>query len=519
MIHPPRRPAPRWIGMAASLIVLVLVAGTVGLSNSRVRNHIPGFQRGPVVTAVPAGLVISLSQLPADDATEEPSAAATPVATIAPTSVAMAAAVPVSSPLLAIPTGVPAASDATRIPMPATVAVTAPAPATSTSMTKPAVVAMISGTPAPAASAVSAPVMPTTAPATATPLPVAPVPVATIAPTALPPPPPTAVPTARPTVAPTPVPSAVFLEPMKHWYQGWNQCAEMSASMALSYFGINLDPNNVTAELRPKSGPTGSKNVEFPSIVEFLQGQGVHAQAFQGGTPDRVKRLVASGVPVIVGQWQNRGDHVGIGHWRVVRGYDDAKAVFLVNDSMIDPASPVPYAEFDDLWPVYDYVYIPVWNDRLAPRVQAIIGAEMDPKVNIARTIAYDQSRIEQQPTNAELQFALGGAYYLSGDKVKALDAYRRAKDMGLIAKYPWTLWYQSWPVAALVDTGAYDEALTLAQTNIDSAKTFAIMHYQRGRAFEAKGDMVSAKREYQLALADDKNYHDTQNALTRLGG
>ncbi len=97
--------------------------------------------------------------------------------------------------------------------------------------------------------------------------------------------------------------------------------------MALSYFGINLDPNNVTAELRPKNGPTGTKNVEFPRIVEFLQGQGVHAQAFQGGTPDRVKRLVSLGVPVIVGQWQNRGDHAGIGHWRVVRGYDDAKAV------------------------------------------------------------------------------------------------------------------------------------------------------------------------------------------------
>ena len=510
MMYPPHRPAPRWIGMAASLIVLVLVAGTVGLSNSRVRNHIPGFQRGAVVTAVPAGLVISLNQLPADDTTEESSAAPTPIATTVATSVAMAAAVPASSSLLAIPTGAPVVSDATRtlIAMPATVAATVPAsaPATSTTITKPVVVAMMSGTPAPAASAVSAPAMPTTAPATATPIPVAPVPVATVAPTAPPPPPPTAV------------PSAVFLEPMKHWYQGWNQCAEMSASMALSYFGINLDPNNVTAELRPKSGPTGSKNVEFPSIVAFLQGQGVHAQAFQGGTPDRVKRLVASGVPVIVGQWQNRGDHAGIGHWRVVRGYDDAKAVFVVNDSMIDPASPVPYAEFDDLWPVYDYVYIPVWNDRLAPRVQAIMGAEMDPKVNIARTIAYDQSRIEQQPTNAELQFALGGAYYLSGDKVKALDAYHRAKDMGLIAKYPWTLWYQSWPVAALVDTGVYDEALTLAQANIDSAKTFAIMHYQRGRAFEAKGDMVSAKREYQLALADDKNYHDTQNALTRLG-
>ncbi len=339
---------------------------------------------------------------------------------------------------------------------------------------------------------------------------------------------PTVVPTATvapavATIAPTPKPQAIapatFLEPMSHWFQGWNQCAEESIAMAVSYFGIKLDPNAVTAYLRPNNGVKGSKNVESNRIVDYLRGQGVQAEAYQGGTVDRVKQLVASGVPVIVGQWQNRTDHAGVGHWRVVRGYDDGKGVFLINDSMEGAAVPISYAEFDDLWPVYNYVYIPVWNDKLAPSVQRVMGDDMNLKTNIAHDIAYVQNRIEQQPTNAELYLALGGGYFKAGDYQKAVDAYHKARGMGLIQKYPWTLWYQSWPVTAMVNLGMNDEALQVSQENIKSAGVFAIMHYERGIVYEKQGDIATAKREYQMALVDDKNYPDAQAAIKRLGG
>ena len=339
-------------------------------------------------------------------------------------------------------------------------------------------------------------------------------PTATAAPTVA-----AATPTTAPPAKPEPIAAATFLEPMSHWFQGWNQCAEESIAMSLSYFGSKLDPNTVTAYLRPNNGVKGSKNVESNRIVDYLHGQGMHADAYHGGTVDRIKRLVAVGVPVIVGQWQNRTDHAGIGHWRVVRGYDDAKGIFLINDSMEGAAVPISYAEFDDLWPVYDYVYIPVWNDRLAPGVQKVMGDDMNLATNITHDIAYVQNRIEQQPTNAELYFALGGAYFQAGDFQKAVDAYHKAQSMGLIQKYPWTLWYQSWPVTAMVNLGMYTEALQVSQENIRSAGVYAIMHYERGIIYEKQGDIATAKHEYQLALVDDKNYKEPQAALARLGG
>jgi Tfp pilus assembly protein PilF len=44
-------------------------------------------------------------------------------------------------------------------------------------------------------------------------------------------------------------------------------------------------------------------------------------------------------------------------------------------------------------------------------------------------------------------------------------------------------------------------------------------MHYERGIIYEKQGDTATAKREYQMALVDDKNYKEPQAALARLGG
>jgi tetratricopeptide (TPR) repeat protein len=203
----------------------------------------------------------------------------------------------------------------------------------------------------------------------------------------------------------------------------------------------------------------------------------------------------------------------------VVRGYDDAKGIFIINDSMEGPSIPISYAEFDDLWPVYSYVYIPVWNAKLDAAVHKVMGDDMDRTTNIAHATAYIQGRIEQQPTNAELYFALGGVRYQAGDYQKAVDLYHKATGMGLVQKYPWTLWYQSWPVPALAAVGLQDEALQVAQQNIQSAGVYAIMHVQRGKIFEQRNDIATAKREYQMALVDDKNNKDAQTGLAKLGG
>lgn len=529
MTMSPRRSSPRWIGLVASFALLVLVAGAVGLSSGRVRERIPGLASAPLPTVTPAGLVISLAQLP-DAGAAAPPMADMPLATIGsvatvtprpatapPVAAVVAASVAAPAPALATNGGV---VSATRPPDTALAATVAPPPT-------PVATVRVVATPVPTAIAPAPTASPMMATATGPPVPAEPPPATAgaampVSPTAVPMPAPTVTlppaPTAMPAPAPLPTapPKAVFLQPMSHWFQTWNNCAGVATAMAISYFGLPTDPLVLSSVLRPN---TNDKGVDTWQMVDYLESRGLKAQSLEGGTIDRVRRLVAVGAPVIVEQWQNRTDHAGVGHYRTVRGYDDAKQVFIANDSMVGASITIPYAEFDDLWGFYNFRYIPVWNDKLAPAVTRVLGDETDAKVNIARSLAYMQTRVEQQPQNAELQYGLGNAYFLAGDDERALAQFRKAREMGLLRKYEFTVVYQYWPVSALVNTGQHDEALQLAQENINRAGTFGEMHYERGRVFEARGDLDAARRSYRAALVDDKNLKEPQIALARLGG
>ncbi|HEY7909344.1 MAG TPA: hypothetical protein VIC60_10735, partial [Thermomicrobiales bacterium] len=56
--------ADRWLGVASSVLILGLITGVMGLQSARVRSHIP-YLNAPAPTATPAGVVITLDQLPA----------------------------------------------------------------------------------------------------------------------------------------------------------------------------------------------------------------------------------------------------------------------------------------------------------------------------------------------------------------------------------------------------------------------------------------------------------------------
>ncbi len=60
---------------------------------------------------------------------------------------------------------------------------------------------------------------------------------------------------------------------------------------------------------------------------------------------------------------------------------------------------------------------------------------------------------------------------------------------------------------------------MQVAQENIKSAGVYALMRYERGRVFEKRGDLAGAKREYQMALVDNKNLKEARDAAARLGG
>jgi hypothetical protein len=329
----------------------------------------------------------------------------------------------------------------------------------------------------------------------------------------------TAPATTQPTIAPTPtpvpqppLPVSAHLDPMTHAYQTWNNCSAVSASMVLSYFGITRTQEQLATVFRPN---LNDKHVEPKQLVRFFPDYGLRADLYEGGSIEVVKRLVAAGFPVVTPQWLDFKPDA-IGHYRVVRGYDEARGGFLVNDSMTGADVFISYDHFEQLWRAFNYRYLPVYRPEDRPHIEQIIGSDIDRQTNLERALALFTDLAAKQPNDAYFRFSIGSSFFELGNYPEAVAAYEKAASMGLPSKM---LWYQFWPVAAYNEVGNHQRALELATAQIASAGTFAEMRFERGRAYEALGNRVAALVEYRQAINDDANLQSAQDAIARLGG
>ncbi len=323
---------------------------------------------------------------------------------------------------------------------------------------------------------------------------------------------PTTTPSPIPSATPEPLPAAAHLDPMTHAFQTWNNCSAVSASMVLSYFGIERSQEQLATVFRPN---LNDKHVDPWQLVRFFPEYGLRANVYEAGSIEMVKRLVAAGVPVITPQWLDAKPKA-IGHYRVVRGYDDARGGFIVNDSMIGADVFFSYDDFEQLWRAFNYRYIPVYRPVDEQTVATIIGPDMDRHENLLRALTVFRELAEQNPTDAYYRFSIGTSFFELGNYHEAVAAYEKAAAIGLP---PWMLWYQFWPVSAYNDVGNHQRALELATEQIATAGTFGEMRYERGRAYEAMGNIDAALAEYRKALVDDANLIPAQDAIQRLGG
>ncbi|MGA7669108.1 MAG: C39 family peptidase [Nitrolancea sp.] len=321
-----------------------------------------------------------------------------------------------------------------------------------------------------------------------------------------------ATPTPSPSPTSEPLPATAHLDPMTHAYQTWNNCSAVSASMVLSYFGISRSQEELATVFRPN---LNDKHVDPMQLVRFFPEFGLKANLYEAGSIDTIKRLIANGIPVMAPQWLDFKPDA-IGHYRVIRGYDDERGGFLVNDSMIGSDVFFSYTDFEKLWRAFDYRYIPVYLPEDQEKVAAIIGPDMDRQANLLRALSLFTDLAQKNPNDAYYRFSIGTGFFELGNYSEAVAAYEKAESIGLPPKM---LWYQFWPVTAYNEVGNYQRALELATAQIVQTGTFGEMRYERGRAYEAMGNWNAALAEYRQAMVDDSNLQSARDALARLGG
>ena len=348
----------------------------------------------------------------------------------------------------------------------------------------------------------------TLAPATSAPSPTfTPGPVTeTRTPTPPPTPSPTLTPTPTSTATPIPappstLPAKVLLSPMSHEYQKLNNCGPVSLAMAADYYGMNITQFDAADVVK---GSPQDRNVSPEEMVDYLHSLGLGAVFRVDGSQDLMQRLLAAGLPVIVHQWLVRPqDGVLVGHYRVLRGYDAGRGLFIANDPYTGPNFTITYAQLEEWWRPFNRGYIPVYRPEQEALVAAILGDDWDAASNERRALAAAQGEV-QSIADGYAFFNLGDDYLALDDPAQAVQAYNRALAFELPDHF---LWYQFGPLEAFNRTADYQRVLDITKSVLAKAGELEEARLQRGMAYQGLGNPAAARTEAEKALADNPRY------------
>ena len=193
-----------------------------------------------------------------------------------------------------------------------------------------------------------------------------------------------------PTPGLPPLMSEVQLEGLTHQWQTWNNCGPATITTNLSYFGQPERQVDAAQLLKPNKD---DKNVSPHELAAYARTTGLEAMVRQGGTIDQIKAFLSNDLPVLTETWLvHDGD--GLGHYRLLVGYDDATGQFNTFDSLNGPNYKVDYDQFEADWRVFNRLYLVAFPPEQAETVAAIVGDDMSDTAMYERLSRRQGSRL-----------------------------------------------------------------------------------------------------------------------------
>ena len=321
---------------------------------------------------------------------------------------------------------------------------------------------------------------------------------------------PTPPPDHRAQLEPEPLPLRVRLEGLPHEYQRLNNCGPATLGMLLSYWGLPTNQYAIAPILKPHAP---DRNVSPHELAAYARAQGFQAHVGVAGTPDLLKRLLAKGYPVIAHTWFVTEDG-GMGHYRLLFGYDETTGVFYAQDSFYGPNQRLEYTRFAEHWRVFNHTYLVVYPPERQAEIEAILGPYLDAAWMWRKALETAEREVAARPEDAFAWFNLGTSALALGDAERAAEAYDRARAIGLPARM---LWYQFGPFEAYYRVGRYTDVGNLVAEQLKRVRDIEEWYYWRGRARVAVGNLTGARQDFQTALEYNPGFTAAREALERL--
>ena len=291
--------------------------------------------------------------------------------------------------------------------------------------------------------------------------------------------------------------------------------------MAMSYWGRNETQHEIAPILKPDPE---DKNVSPHEIESYVRDVGLGAIVRVGGTLERLKTLLRAGYPVITETWYVRDAHDQLGHYRLLMGYDDSAQQFSTYDSLHGPDVLIGYQEFDELWRVFNRVYLVLYAMDQWENLAAVLGPELNDttmyeqaletalsEATAAREVCVAYTACADWVTFS--YFNIGSSLKSVGRHPEAAVAFDEARRLGLHYRM---LWYQFGPYESYHAVGRQEDVITLADATLATTGNLEESYYWRGRARLTRGDVEEARSDFKAAL----HYHvDWPPAVVALAG
>lgn len=319
---------------------------------------------------------------------------------------------------------------------------------------------------------------------------------------------------------PTPValkqiPTSYFLPQSNFISQTYNNCGPASLSMVMSMLGKSVSQDELASKMRPFNNPYGGvddKSIFAEEFVKYAQEYGFESLERPNGDTEILKQFVVNDIPVVVRTMLN--DHEDIGHFRIVRGYDDNRGVLIQDDSYQGPGLEYSYEEFDKLWQPFNYGYILVYPPAKQDIVDRILGEEKDPKVAYQNSISRAEQELQQNPGSIYSTFNLSTANFYLGNYQKSAEYYESVA--GQLP--PRMFWYQTEPIENYLALKNYNQVIELSDQTLQSGnQAYSELYFFKGKAYLEQGNKDAARQEFENAVYYNSNFSKAKDELAKL--
>ncbi len=305
------------------------------------------------------------------------------------------------------------------------------------------------------------------------------------------------LPTPDPILAPTP--NTYEIPSRLHVFQSFNNCGPATLSMALSYEGITIDQAELGQILRPYQVPGGDnddKSVTLNEVAKQAETYGLTTYLRPNGDIEKLKQFIANDIPVITRTWLSLDEDIG--HYRIVRGYDENTKQIIQDDSLQGRNLRYSYNEFNALWKTFNYEYLVLIPENKIEIVKSILGNDLNETTGWENAKTRIENELLEDPQSTDLLFALSRIHYYLGNYDKSVNYFNQVENLVSFR----ALWYQLEPLLSIYETGDYTRVFQISNKILNNQnRAYSELYKLRGDMYQNQGQIDLARSEYQKAV------------------